>query len=524
MSPGSAPPPRLAIALCADFEVSGRAEVGPLARELERFEPGAHVEIVPDLCHGPDRAADVISRAHPDRLLLGVCTRPQAPHDFQALARRAGLDPFALEFVELGGAPDLGTATRIAAAAIARLRAFSGSRPEQLKLRLLSFEHKRSRRSLFTLPPSTYEPVASVDRGSCIGEERCGLCVSACPFGAIAIAGSKAAVDREACASCGVCVTSCPAGAIELPGASLSQVEAEISVLLEAEAPRLVFACRGARQDTTGGTPLSAGWLPVEVPCLGMVTPGWILQVLARGASAVALLGCGERCHSGRAAAGGNRVDFVRELLSLLGETAAAQRVSLLAGGVEPPPPPAAPVLPGGARGGVAGGGITLLEPAATAEAVAALAERHRAGPDVSLVHSGSPLGIVSLREETCTACGACATVCPTGALRYEEDAEGEAVVSLEAAHCIACGKCVPACPEGAFETLGVRAGVELAGLAAGRIALKRAASARCRRCGGAIAPEAMLSRIRTLLEGEEASAPLLSILTELCSDCRALH
>jgi len=167
--------------------------------------------------------------------------------------------------------------------------------------------------------------------------------------------------------------------------------------------------------------------------------------------------------------------------------------------------------------------GSTLAVTAATTGAVAALSERHRAGSDGSLVHSGSPLGIVSLREETCTDCGACTAVCPTEALRYEEGAGGEAVVSFEAAQCIACGNCVPACPEGAFETLGVRAGVELAALATGRIVLKRAASARCRRCGAAIAPEAMLSRIRTLLEGEEASAPLLATLTELCSDCRAL-
>lgn len=521
MSPGSAPPPRLAVALCDDLEGSGKVEVQLLARELERLEPGAHVEIVPDLCHGPDRAAEVIVRAHSDRLLLGVCARPQAPHDFQARARRAGLDPFALAFVELGGAPDLDTAARIAAAAVARLRAFPGSRPAQLKLRLLSFEHRRSRRSLFTLPPSTYEPVASVDRGSCIGEARCGLCVQACPFGAIAIAGSKAAVDREACASCGVCVTSCPAGAIELPGASLSQVEAEISVLLEAEAPRLVFACRGARQDTTGGTPLSAGWLPVEVPCLGMVTPGWILQALARGASTVALVGCGERCRSGSAAACRDRVDFVRELLRLLGESSPARAVTLLAADAELPSPGAGTTAP---PSRLADGAVTLLEPDATTEATANFAQRHGARMAATLVHAGSPLGIVGIREETCTACGACTAVCPTEALRYEEGAEGEAVVSFEAAQCIACGNCVPVCPEGAFETLGLRAGIELAALATGRIVLKRAASVRCRRCRAAIAPEAMLTRIRTMLGNGEESAALVATVTELCSDCRALE
>ena len=96
--------------------------------------------------------------------------------------------------------------------------------------------------------------------------------------------------------------------------------------------------------------------------------------------------------------------------------------------------------------------------------------------------------------------------------------------MSFEAAQCIACGNCVPACPEGAFETLGVRAGVELAALATGRIVLKRAASARCRRCGAAIAPEAMLTRIRTMLGDGEESAALVATVTELCSVCRSLR
>jgi ferredoxin len=512
----STAPVRVGIALCSDLDGTGRLDLGVLAQELAELEPDVYIEVVPDLCHGPDHAPAVASRAGAERVVLGVCARPPAAHDFQARARKAGLDPFALEFVELNGAHGADTSARVIAAAVARLRAFSGSRPEQLKLRLLSFEQQRSRRSLFTLPPSTYEPVASVERGSCLGDERCGLCLSACPFAAIAPAGGKAAVDRDACQSCGVCVTVCPTGAIRLPGASLPQYEAEISVLLAAEAPRILFRCRGAMHETDGSGSLAAGWLPVEVPCLGMVTPGWILQALAGRAASVALLSCGDVCRSGRATQVRERVDYCREVLGLLGESSPSERVLFgplpAAVGAEPPIGAHPPV---GCR-------VTLREPTATAEGLLALQERYCSTSTPSLSHAGSPLGLITLEEETCTACGACPTSCPTGALAIEETTAAT-IISYEAALCVSCGRCVSACPEAAHDTLKFRAGTDLAALASGRVILKRSSSARCHQCGRPVAPEDMLTRIRALLQDDAGGEPLLDVLTGLCVDCRGL-
>lgn len=59
--------------------------------------------------------------------------------------------------------------------------------------------------------PSGY--VAEVDRSSCIA---CGDCVSACPFGALALETDAAIRDWERCLGCGVCESRCAVGAITL--------------------------------------------------------------------------------------------------------------------------------------------------------------------------------------------------------------------------------------------------------------------------------------------------------------------
>ncbi len=44
----------------------------------------------------------------------------------------------------------------------------------------------------------------------------CGVCIDACPFGAVTLRGKTVSVDRRRCLGCGVCVEKCPASALAL--------------------------------------------------------------------------------------------------------------------------------------------------------------------------------------------------------------------------------------------------------------------------------------------------------------------
>ncbi|MGD0779758.1 MAG: NIL domain-containing protein [Dehalococcoidales bacterium] len=55
----------------------------------------------------------------------------------------------------------------------------------------------------------------------------------------------------------------------------------------------------------------------------------------------------------------------------------------------------------------------------------------------------------VTRNEERCTHCGACITICPTGAFKLDQKTR---MVIFENDKCIACGLCIPACPPRAME------------------------------------------------------------------------
>ena len=510
----------IAVALCDGLaSPDGGSELAALCEALERTLPDVRAAVVPDLCRDAERGSAFAVSVGATRLVVGACSDSVSPRDVQRRARRAGLDPFAVELVRL---PEAGVSRQSSdgvlvglTAAVARVRAFAGTAPEQLRPHFLPRETPVNRRSLLTLPPIMYEPVPSVEHRRCLGPSRCGLCLEVCPFEALGAEEGRVVLDKQRCEGCGLCVTACPAGAVSLPGSSLPQYEAQLEVILGSDEPAVLFCCEKAA-GALGGT--SGGWLRVEVPCVGMVTPGWTLQALARGATTVGFASCGQDCPCAQEPVLEGRAAYLRDLLRLLGDGPAANRLqSVTVGDAGVQPPPRLPPL---RLPGTPAGALSLAEPVATAEALLRLGGDNPGRQGRLPADPASPLGLVHVRADACTACGACAAACPTGALRLEGGAE-TVVLSYDATACIGCGRCVLNCPETAAHVLRSERVTDLRALGRGRTPLKLAPLAPCRSCGRPIAPSAMLGRIRALLADEEQVDPLFSILGGLCTACR---
>lgn len=500
--------PRGVLIACCDREHAGDGASTRAAAELAARMEDVWVELVPDLCADPARVRTDGAAG----LVLGLCGPGPASADLQALARTAGLDPFGAEVVDLDLLARLGPAGTLAeraaaalASAASALLAAGPTPPGRMRLRLGG---DVSRRGLLSGAAVSYRPVAEIDRGACLGTERCGLCVAACPVDAIVPSHPFPSVGTDACVGCAACVSTCPVAAVDVGGATVEQLEARMDAIWAwpwSERSAVLFACRGAARTVgssgAAGAQAASPWIPVIVPCLASVTEGWLLQTLAAGAPAVGMLGCGERCGAGSMPRVEERARYV------LGVVGAPDRVRIARADE---PEPLAPLVPPAPAPGPGRDLPPLVnEPQATAAALAAVA-----GAGVELDLLGGPLGLPSVQVEGCTLCGTCTTVCPTGALRMEGDAEAPAL-TLDAGRCVSCGHCVSICPERVVE-VERRTTVETI---AGRRTLKRATAGRCRRCGAPVAPAPMLERIRELLP--EESPALLEVLTGLCLDCR---
>lgn len=503
--------------LCQDLERAGL----DLDRVLERLraQSGVEAHAMDGPCSAPERWLAPHAARHTG-FVLGLCQPPVDRPALRVRLRRAGLDPSAIEIVGLRGGGE--RAEVLLAGAAARAAAFGGSRPENLRP-VLHWQGELSRRSLFTVPPVQYDVIPSIRREDCVAANGCRVCATACPHDALRPgADGEMSLDRTRCTGCGACVSACPRTAIDLPGASPRQVSAQVAALL-ATAPgdgqprAILFTCAraAAAAERLPDRADPCVWLPVEVPCAGMVTPAWLLQTLGMGAAAVGVLPCArEDCRFGRPDVVHEGVAYCREVLGRLGEP--PERIRLLAAtgaGTPGTPRSGVPALPAG-RGDGPAGAPSPFRPAAAARALVALAAARAAdAAPQAVAHPRSPFGVVEVARG-CTACGACVHACPTGALSLERR-PGRVALLFDPALCVGCGGCTPSCPE---RVMTVRKLTDVVRLARPPETVHEDGEARCQACGGPIASREMLRRIGALLGESRVTAAI----SRLCLGCRA--
>ncbi len=492
--------------------------------------PGLRVEIVPDLCGSPKALLETATEGD-DRAVLGLCAGGRSGREIDYHARKAGFDPFGVVTVNLGGLcarahpRDLATnkAIVLLAAAVAKARMFTGSGPEHVKPLLGWSDQKVSRRALFTLPPITYQPVASVRTDRCMSEVGCDLCTTVCPRGALSVVGGRLSVDKTACDACGLCVSECPRGAVELPAASPREFEVELEALLTAPGlppsqPRaILYVCDRNVQVVEDlakkGQPYPAAWLPLQVPCTGMISPGWVLQSLVLGAAAVGIVTCGAECKFEQQQRTLDVAGYCHELLALLGISPDALRVLSPTSVADLAEALDLPLGNGVGLDDKAGRHANLREPLATAEALAQLAEASNETAAVVLRHERSPLGDVRIDVSGCTGCESCVRACPTDALACEKEDDGLAI-TFDPNLCTGCGLCARWCPEDVVQVEHI---TDLGALSIARTELYRDSQVHCERCGVAFAPASMVRRVEQLLEHGGSSSQAI----RRCPSCR---
>ena len=308
----------------------------------------------------------------------------------------------------------------------------------------------------------TYNP--DVCAGGAAGQQACGMCITACPYDAIAREEAnplRITVHHPACEGCGACTSVCPTSALRstdpgnaamverleaLLAGARTQTTATPSVVVYYCGEQGAGALRWAGDRHRAYTP---GVLPIEVPCLRYVSEGLLLAPFRLGAAAVGLLGCASCSHGERELllqkltlgqqvleafkVGDHRLRLITT--SAGDEAEAITALDTFAAGVEALTPSAPP-------GGLHSTGNRAL----VADAIGALIERTGHEPGGLPVAPGMPYGFADVRDESCTLCRACANVCPPHAFTFDA---GEQRLQFTAIQCVGCELCVAACPEG---------------------------------------------------------------------------
>lgn len=228
----------------ARITVAGGLDGAPQLAGVAATLAAEGVELVPGAL-GPEAISKVLgglsvrlaapggieTRHAADLVVVHAPPRPSAGAG--ALARLLRIDADARGFLlDRAAGPFEPTATRIAGVYVAG--AAAGPRTIHQAIRDGAAAAGQVLASLVPGERKALEPLAAdIDAALCGG---CGICASACPFGAVVIQPGvgKATVEAVYCRGCGTCAAACPTGAASARHFTRAQLEAEISALLAA--------------------------------------------------------------------------------------------------------------------------------------------------------------------------------------------------------------------------------------------------------------------------------------------------
>lgn len=286
----------------------------------------------------------------------------------------------------------------------------------------------------------------------------CTRCEEACPHQALSLSDEGAVIDWDRCQNCALCASACRTGTFQ--AVNLPRVE----LLKQAiGAERWTFVC--APSERSGNA---------VVPCLGALDPSLLAYLASRGV-AVELVGS-EHCAScSHAPQGSAQLALNLEGLSVLrealgGETWAPVTVLHEEGenlnhDLDTPAHDrrqffrrvfgrAATHLVQAENGEPISAPLKAIRAAAPflseqRELLQVLWPRKALAPITLAPHPALPLAQLTVAPG-CTACEACARVCPTGALQVSESTQSWELV-FRFARCVSCAACMEACQPGAL-------------------------------------------------------------------------
>ena len=514
--------PRGGVFLCrCNGRVTSRLQLDEIRECLQQMKPGLTVVIADSLCRS-QVMSQIIHEHQIQPAVLAGCSHLKSEIALWQEPEKCAFDPDSVGIVDLvreleSSYQDVDLTQRaklLLWAQVKRQERFVDVPSQSRRAHFARAQGEMSRRDLFQSLVPKYRVTPYIETSNCLGG-KCRICRSICDSKSIVSDGNAVSIDSASCKACGVCTTSCPHQAIIYPNFSLDQLEAEVEGLLTKTGDRLqpraiAMVCQSSQYPA-----FDPNILPVNIPCLGMISPGLILRALDLGAQGFLFISAKEKCQLKLDCSNWEgTVQFLQRLLEHWGidpervtaidENDLARELPLFNQRIaEMAPTSFTPSQ------------STAIPEKSLGLPAAILAMSDKLGTQATgRIASGTvPFGKVVLDASKCTGCAICVAQCPTDALVDLKVSDSCRLVFRQES-CVGCGQCVEVCPEKCLQVTKV---LEIDKLNHEPRLIFEGEFVHCRVCGAPFAPKAMIESVLDRL-GTTGEAALR---LEMCPQCR---